>query len=198
MLNSDIYNLIRQYKKYKKQKRFDSIGKIVAWILISILIVVAFIKFQTNNDEEIDTNIKPKIQKTADISENIVDENKSEIIKRDIVEQKKIEPKEKQSVKDENLQRLLSYYTKRKSYSSTISIASYYYSYQEYENAVKWAIKASKINKNKDEPWIIYAKSKHALGDEMIAKKALETYLKFNESIQAEVLLKTLENNTTK
>ncbi len=202
MLNNDIHSLIRQYKKYKKQKRFDSIGKIIAWILLPIVVVTTFLTFQNNADEtETVKSIQPETQESIPLIEKKVEDIRKQIaiVEKPIEDrQKKDEPEEKKSVKDENLQRLLSYYTKRKSYSSTISIASYYYSYQEYENAVKWAIRASKINKNKDQPWIIYAKSKSALGNNVIAKKALETYLKFNESTEAEVLLKTLENNITK
>ena len=197
MLNNDLKSLIKQYKRYKKQKRFDSFGKIVAWILIPILLITVFLKFQNTITKETATDIKTEVTKTTQIIQSEENNKSKHIIEIPIPKEIK-KPTQKESIKDENLQRLLSYYTKRKSYSSTMSIASYYYSYQEYENAVKWAIRASKINKNKDQPWIIYAKSKSALGNEMIAKKALETYLKFNESIEAQILLKTLENNTTK
>ncbi len=199
MLNNDIHSLIRQYKKYKKQRRFDSIGRMIAWILLPIVVVATFLTFQNSDTKERVEDIKPKVQETPPITEKKIENTNEQIVENQVQEEeKKPKEEEKKSVKDENLQRLLSYYTKRKSYSSTISIASYYYSYREYENAIKWAIRASKINKNKDQPWIIYAKSKSALGNDIIAKKALETYLKFNESTEAEILLKTLENNTTK
>ncbi len=207
MLNNDIHSLIKQYKRYKKQSRSDSIGKIVAWILIPIVIGFALFKFINSNNEEPIKTIEPQIKESNDIFEQEENNNSEQTVKTSIQKERKEsikeepikeEPIKEESIKDENLQRLLSYYTKRKSYSSAISIASYYYSYQKYENSVKWAIRASKINKNKDQPWIIYAKSKSALGNDTIAKKALETYLKFNESSEAEVLLKTLENKTTK
>ncbi len=187
MLNNDLQILIKQYKKYKKQSKFDSFGKIIAWILIPTILITAFIKFQNSPYEEPIAEIKHKIEEPIKVTKKEEESKNKQIVET---------PIKKENIKDENLQRLLAYYTKRKSYSSTISIASYYYSYQDYSNAVKWAIRASKINKNKDQPWIIYAKSKSALGNDIIAKKALETYLKFNESTEAEILLKQLE--TTK
>jgi len=77
-------------------------------------------------------------------------------------------------------------------YSSTIALANYHYSQKEYREAIKWAIKASQKNRNKERSWMIYAKSKIMLGQKSKAKAALEAYLKRHRSTQLQTLLKSL------
>jgi predicted Zn-dependent protease len=91
-----------------------------------------------------------------------------------------------------SLEELIKNQKKKKSYSATISIANYHYSRREYKEAITWAIEASKMDKSKARPWLIYANSKLSAGKIDIAKKALNIYLKNYQSKEAQALLKKL------
>jgi tetratricopeptide (TPR) repeat protein len=77
----------------------------------------------------------------------------------------------------------------QKNYSSAISLAKFYFNETEYKKSIYWAKKASRINPQAVSPWLIYAKSKNKSGEKKEAIKALENYLSYFFSQEAQELL---------
>lgn len=80
-------------------------------------------------------------------------------------------------------------YNQKKSYTLAIAIAKQYYFDNEYKEAGAWSKRANQLDRDKEEAWLYYAKSMHALGDTTKAKKILNIYLQYKESTKAELLL---------
>jgi hypothetical protein len=74
-------------------------------------------------------------------------------------------------------------------YEKAISVAEYYYNKGNMEAVLVWAIRASKLKKSADKPWILYAKAKARLGEKDVAQRSLQTYLKYYKSRGVEQLL---------
>ncbi len=87
----------------------------------------------------------------------------------------------------EQLQRL---YRVRKNYEVAIKIAQAYYHKGAYEAAREWARKANRLNREKEEAWILYAKALHKLHQTKKAKQLLKIFLDYKESKEAKELLK--------
>ncbi len=92
------------------------------------------------------------------------------------------------------LVKLLKEYELKKDFSSSMNLANYYLNHERYQQAIKWAIKSSKLDPSASEPWILYAKAKHQQGKTKVAIKALNIYLKRYKSKEAQDLLDTLKN----
>ena len=81
------------------------------------------------------------------------------------------------------------------SYEQTIFIASYYYKLKNYPLALQWAIKANNIDIDKEEAWVLYAKSLIKTGNKKKAIKILQYYLQHQDS---PTIKKLLEHITAK
>lgn len=198
MLNNDFKVLVEKYNRYKKQKKKSRNRKILLLILLTIigyyLSTMLSFDFQKERESKQNDNVTIEQNATIDTQSDNQEVNASEkAITQDDNQPKVNELRLQVTTKEKSLEQLTANQAKSKSYSSTISLANYHYSKKEYESAIKWAIEASKLNKSKERPWIVYAKSKIALGKEEIAKKALELYLKKNQSKEAQALLDTLK-----
>lgn len=80
-------------------------------------------------------------------------------------------------------------YNQKKSYTMAIAIAKQFYFNNDFKQSSVWSKRANQLDRNKEEAWIYYAKSVHALGDETKAKKILNIYLQYKDSTKAELLL---------
>jgi len=77
----------------------------------------------------------------------------------------------------------------------SLFLAKSYYKKSYYKKAVYWALQTNKVNRNIDESWIIFAKSKANLGHKNEAIRILTSYVKRVNSSRAKHLLKKLQNN---
>jgi len=80
-------------------------------------------------------------------------------------------------------------YAQRHSYDLALKIARLAYRKGEYKKALEWAKKANKLDRTKEEAWILYAKSLYALGKKRQAKQLLRVYLDYRDSAKAKKLL---------
>jgi tetratricopeptide (TPR) repeat protein len=99
-------------------------------------------------------------------------------------------PIEAVKAKKANVEELQKLFAKRHSYNLAIKIAREFFSKREYNEALEWAKKANKLNRNEEEAWILYAKSLYALGKKEQAKRILRLYLEYANSSEAQKLLR--------
>ncbi|MBE0498750.1 MAG: tetratricopeptide repeat protein [Campylobacterales bacterium] len=95
---------------------------------------------------------------------------------------------------DKSLDEWVQKYDKKKSYAIAIYISRQYYFNEDFKNAGIWAKKANQLDRNKEDAWLLYAKSVFALGDKEKAKKILNVFLQYKDSAKAEMLLSEWEN----
>lgn len=88
---------------------------------------------------------------------------------------------------------LLKNYSINKDFSSALKLAKYYFKQKDYKKALYWAKNANKLDSTKDDSWIVYAKSKYALGKEEDAIESLKTFLSIFYSKRATELLNRYE-----
>jgi tetratricopeptide (TPR) repeat protein len=140
------------------------------------------------------TIIIPKIQvKAQDKKQNNVQEVKAlkvtpPVVKKKVTVEKQINFKIKE-VKSEEA--LLERFSLAGDYESSVGLAKLYFEKSKFEKAIYWSKKASKINAEAQESWIVYAKAKVALNQKEDAIKSLELYLNYFTSDDISQLLIT-------
>jgi len=75
----------------------------------------------------------------------------------------------------------------------SLFLAKSYYAKKEYKKAEYWALRTNKIDKNIEESWIIFVKSKIKLGQKREAIHILSNYVKQSDSKEAKFLLLKLK-----
>ena len=95
--------------------------------------------------------------------------------------------------KKATIEELISQFTHRPGFSRAIMIAKAYYNKKDFKNAAKWAKKANSIDREREEGWVLYAKSINALGQKERAVKILKIYLSFKSSEEVRKLLMQFE-----
>jgi hypothetical protein len=191
MLNNNLEDLINRYKKYERVKKI----KRISLILLALFGLFAIYNISKPSEsiqkikEQNDTNITDESNQTIikNNEENITADKNETNTTKDVINKFGLQMTTQKSTK----QQLLENYRKRNSYSSAMALANYFYSKSSYKEAIEWAKVASKINKLKEEPWLIYAKSKYALKERDKAKKALELFLKSSDSKRVRELLES-------
>jgi tetratricopeptide (TPR) repeat protein len=188
MLNNSFEELVRRYKKLQRVKKIKKISFLLLALFGIFLLFKIFQKPEQKLDI-VDQNITEINQtKIKEIEQNLTTKLDESNSSDDSIGKFGLKVTTQKSSK----QQLLENHRKTHSYSSTMALANYFYSKKRYEDAIKWAVSASKINNLKEEPWIVYAKSKSALGEKDKAKKALEIFLKSNDSKKIRELLEIL------
>lgn len=140
------------------------------------------------------TIIIPKIQvKAQDKKQNTVQEVKAlkvtpPVVKKKISQNNNINFKIKE-VKSEEA--LLERFGLAGDYESAVGLATLYFEKSKFEKAIYWSKKASKINAEAQESWMVYAKAKVALNQEEDAIRSLELYLNYFTSEDISQLLTT-------
>ena len=77
-----------------------------------------------------------------------------------------------------------------------ILIAKAYYKAGNYVESEKWALSANNLDKNSEESWFLFAKSKAKLGKRKEALKILVSYNKKNKSIKAKELIYKIKSGS--
>lgn len=90
---------------------------------------------------------------------------------------------------DKPLEEWVQKYNKKKSYAIAIYISKQYYFENDFKNAGIWAKRANQLDRNKEDAWLLYAKSVYALGDKEKAIKILNVFLQYKDSAKTELLL---------
>lgn len=90
---------------------------------------------------------------------------------------------------EKSLEAWIEKYNQKRSYTLAITIAKQYYFDNDFNQSSIWSKRANQLDRDKEEAWLYYAKSVHAMGDEAKAKKILNIYLQYKESAKAEMLL---------
>ncbi len=75
-------------------------------------------------------------------------------------------------------------------FDSAMGLAYLYFKKQNFKKSIYWSKKASKLSSSEDSSWLIYAKSKKAIGKKDEAIKALQLYLEYFSSNEIKKLLK--------
>lgn len=109
------------------------------------------------------------------------------------------EPKQSQNsvditIKPSSVAELKTIFQRRPSYSIALATAKKYFAQGNYEESLKWAKKANKLDQKKEEAWELYARSLYRMGDKESAMKILKFYLRFQNSPKIEELLHQWEN----
>jgi len=78
--------------------------------------------------------------------------------------------------------------------NDSIFLANMYYKKQNYKKAIYWSMQTNKLDKNIEESWLIFVKSKVRLGHKNEAIRVLKAYIKRSNSYEAKKLLKKLIN----
>jgi tetratricopeptide (TPR) repeat protein len=77
-----------------------------------------------------------------------------------------------------------------------MKIAHECFAKHDYKNAADWAMKANEIESKNEESWILFARSLNRLGKKSDAIKALEGYLRQNDSSNARDWLNKIKNGS--
>lgn len=91
---------------------------------------------------------------------------------------------------------LIKQYEKFPQYKQALEIAKHFYNKKQYEEASLWAKKANKINREKEEAWILYAKSEYNQNNKTVAMNSLKLFLEYKNSQNASLLLSSWEKES--
>jgi tetratricopeptide (TPR) repeat protein len=92
------------------------------------------------------------------------------------------------------LEGVIERFKKEKDPYDSLFLASTYYLNGEYAKAHDWAVETNKIA-NINESWMMLAKAKYKLGKKEEALELLKSFLKTQDSKEAEVLMKKIQND---
>ncbi len=92
------------------------------------------------------------------------------------------------------LESVIERFQKEKDPYDSLFLASTYYSNGEYAKAHDWAVETNKIA-NIDESWMVLAKAKYKLGKKEEALELLKSFLKTQDSKEAEVLMEKIQKD---
>jgi len=77
-----------------------------------------------------------------------------------------------------------------------ILIAKAYYRAGDYKKSEEWALKANNLNNNLEESWLLFAKSKNALGKQEEALKILIAYYNKTKSPKVKLLIEKISSKS--
>ena len=77
-----------------------------------------------------------------------------------------------------------------------ILLAQEYYSKKDYKNAEKWSFTVNNLNKNLEEGWVVFAKSRYKMGKKEDAIMVLDTYRQKNPSKYIDFLITQIKSGT--
>ena len=92
-----------------------------------------------------------------------------------------------------DLQDVINRFKKNRNPKLSLHIAKKYYSLGKYDKSYNYALMTNQIDEEIEDSWIIFAKSLYKLGEEKMAIKTLNSYIKSSESIKASLLLNNMK-----
>ncbi len=110
------------------------------------------------------------------------------------VKQKVVVEIKKVPVDKSVLENVIERFKKEKDPYDSLFLASTYYSNGEYAKAHDWAVETNKIA-NINESWMVLAKAKYKLGKKEEALELLKSFLKTQDSKEAEVLMEKIQKD---
>ena len=120
--------------------------------------------------------------------------------KKVAVHKKKIEHKRKKidfKVTTNNYMTIMKEkFNKNRNPRDALLIAKAYYRAGNYKESEIWALKANSLNKNSEESWLLFAKSKDALGEREEALKILIAYYNKTKSPNAKLLIEKISSKS--
>jgi len=144
------------------------------------------IKIEKNDYNTI--KLSPKISFGTIKKQKIIEKKEPiKVEKKPILKKSKISLHVKE-VKSEDA--LLGRFKAAGDFESSIALAHLYFKKQNFEKSIYWSKKASKLSSSEDTAWLIYAKSKRAIGKKDDAIEALQLYLEYFSSNEVKKLLK--------
>lgn len=161
-------------KKAPKVQKYEAIQKEIK--IVKKEIVVAKIKAYDT------IKLSPKLNFPSSTKKEIIEVKKEPIVKKSKIS---LHVKE---VKSEDA--FLERFRVAKDFESAMGLAYLYFDKQNFEKSIYWSKKASKLSSGDESAWLVYAKSKKALGRTEDAIKALHLYLEYFSSEAIEKLLK--------
>jgi len=87
-------------------------------------------------------------------------------------------------------------FQKNKNPREALLIAKAYYRAGNYKESEKWALKANGLNRNLEESWLLFAKSKNALAQKDEALKILITYYNKTRSPKVRLLIEKISSKS--
>ncbi len=87
-------------------------------------------------------------------------------------------------------------FNKNKNPRDALLIAKAYYRAGNYKESEIWALKANNLDKNSEESWLLFAKSKNALGKKREALKILIAYYNKTKSPDAKLLIEKISSKS--
>jgi tetratricopeptide (TPR) repeat protein len=87
-------------------------------------------------------------------------------------------------------------FAKNKNPRDAILIAKAYFRAGNYEKSKEWALRANSLDKNLEESWIVFAKSKQMLGQRDEALNILITYYKKSRSKRVKELIEKIKTES--
>ncbi len=117
---------------------------------------------------------------------------KASVIKEKKIEKTVVKPKKKFLIQVRSLENKASLLKDDKTsenFDTTLKLSIYYFKKSKFEKAIKWSKKANHYKPSSFEPWLIYAKAKIKQGKKEEAIKAVETFLSYFSSQEAENFL---------
>jgi len=95
---------------------------------------------------------------------------------------------------DEIIKKLITSFKNKPDAAIALDIANRYFSNEDYKNALTWALRSNDMD-NGIGSWIVFAKSKFALGQKDEAIKILETIFEKSRNKDIDLLLKEMKNS---
>ncbi len=142
------------------------------------------------------TIVIPKIEKKVKKVQEISKVQKPKEIIREKLKIVKEPKKLKIEVKSlDNEESLLKSYSGDESFNSALKLSDYYFKNKKYEKAIYYSKKANHYKPSSFKPWLIYAQAKIGQNKKEEAIKAIETFLSYFNSNEAEKLLIKLKSN---
>ncbi len=87
-------------------------------------------------------------------------------------------------------------FNENKNPREALLIAKAYYRAGNYRKSEKWALKANNLNRNLEESWLLFAKSKDALGKRKEALKILIAYYNRTKSSKVKLLIEKISSKS--
>jgi len=185
MLNNRLEDLIYTYRSYKMKLLMKRLLLTIMLGVVSTALYFLYDRYTLIKKQDLSKNNSTKPKHIIKIEKKVIKPNIIKVKTPLKIDEEKI-------LTNNSLQTLLLIENKQPTFESAIDLAKYYFKQDKYTNSSKWAVIASNREPSKEEPWLIYAKSKIKLNQKGMAKKALKIYLLKYHSQKVTNLLNSL------